>query len=340
MKTSIHTTAEQVKTYCARIGTDPLLVQGAGGNVSWKDGDTLWVKASGTWLADADVKDIFVPVDLVDLKKQIKVRNFAVVPSVINGSQLRPSIETLLHALMPHRIVVHLHAIEALAYLVRETAESEIRDKLSSLNLWSLVSYKKPGEALAVAVFNALEMSPNIEILLLKNHGLVIGGDSISQINSTLTQLLSKLKTQDIDVFDNPIPAPICIGGTKKYFPVEILGIHNLAIDSNLFDRVKNGWALYPDHVVFLGCFADFYDSILILSEELNHGIEPELVFIQGLGVFAKVEFSIAKKMQLKCYFDVIIRQPKKASLKILCEQEVFQLLDWDAELYRQQVSK
>ncbi len=49
----------------ARVGRNILLVQGAGGNSSIKDGDVLWVKASGTWLADAEDKEIFVPVSLV-----------------------------------------------------------------------------------------------------------------------------------------------------------------------------------------------------------------------------------------------------------------------------------
>ena len=48
--------AQEVAAYCARIGADPLLVQGAGGNASWKEAGTLWIKASGTWLADAGEK--------------------------------------------------------------------------------------------------------------------------------------------------------------------------------------------------------------------------------------------------------------------------------------------
>ena len=35
------------------IGADPLLIQGPGGNTSFKSGDELWVKASGAWLAEA-----------------------------------------------------------------------------------------------------------------------------------------------------------------------------------------------------------------------------------------------------------------------------------------------
>ena len=33
--------------FCAQGGKNSLLVQGAGGNVSFKDNDVLWIKASG-----------------------------------------------------------------------------------------------------------------------------------------------------------------------------------------------------------------------------------------------------------------------------------------------------
>ena len=48
----------------ARIGADPLLIQGAGGNTSIKDGGVMWIKASGTLLADALSRDVFVACDL------------------------------------------------------------------------------------------------------------------------------------------------------------------------------------------------------------------------------------------------------------------------------------
>ena len=47
----------------ARLGSDPLQVQGPGGNTSIKDGDVMWIKASGTELANAETQDIFVAVD-------------------------------------------------------------------------------------------------------------------------------------------------------------------------------------------------------------------------------------------------------------------------------------
>ena len=38
---------------CTDLGSDINLVQGAGGNISLKQGNDFWIKASGTWLADA-----------------------------------------------------------------------------------------------------------------------------------------------------------------------------------------------------------------------------------------------------------------------------------------------
>jgi len=133
--------------YCSAIGADPLLVQGAGGNVSWKDGDTLWVKASGAWLAEADKKDIFVPVDLKHLRVAIESGDFSVIPKLCGESTLRPSIETLLHALMPHRIVVHLHTIEILAHLVRDNCQTALLSLLDSSIHWTVVDYKSLGQS-------------------------------------------------------------------------------------------------------------------------------------------------------------------------------------------------
>ena len=54
---------QQLRSLSARAGADPLLVQAAGGNTSLKDNGIMWIKASGTWLKDAETRDIFVAVD-------------------------------------------------------------------------------------------------------------------------------------------------------------------------------------------------------------------------------------------------------------------------------------
>src|ERR1700728_4087306 len=48
----------------ARIGRDLLLIQASSGNTSLKVNGTLWIKASGKWLANAGQQELLVPVSL------------------------------------------------------------------------------------------------------------------------------------------------------------------------------------------------------------------------------------------------------------------------------------
>ncbi len=54
-----------------KLGADPLRTQAAGGNTSFKRDGVMWIKASGTWLAEALAKDIMTPVLLEPLRKAI-----------------------------------------------------------------------------------------------------------------------------------------------------------------------------------------------------------------------------------------------------------------------------
>jgi rhamnose utilization protein RhaD (predicted bifunctional aldolase and dehydrogenase) len=323
--------------YCARIGADPMLVQGAGGNVSWKEGDTLWIKASGTWLADAKEKEIFVSVDLVDLQIQISKGEFSSKPKLKSSSKLRPSIETLLHALMPHRVVVHVHAIEILTHLVRKNCLAELHSLLGSSISWTVVEYQKPGAELAAAVSAAL--SVKCDVVFLKNHGVIIGGADVFEVDQLLHQIISKLITTPNYVSVNVEKLKPVLTGGMQYTPVDIPAIHSLAINPDLFNRLKEDWALYPDHVVFLGPKPFFYASLELFAEELSKGNVPELLFIKGQGVYCGPDFSFAKKVQLKCYFDILIRQGNN-QLSSLTDEKTGDLLNWDAEKYRQELAK
>jgi len=53
----------EVLALAARLGRDPLVIQGAGGNISLKRDDVMWVKASGTWMAEAMERSILIPID-------------------------------------------------------------------------------------------------------------------------------------------------------------------------------------------------------------------------------------------------------------------------------------
>ncbi len=326
-----------VEDFCARIGADTLLVQGAGGNVSWKDGDSLWVKASGTWLAEARQKDIFVPIDLAALRKATALCDFSVKPSPIGTSALRPSIETLLHGLMPHRVVVHLHAVDALAYLVRRSFPAGVNQQIGGKIDWVSIAYCKPGAELARAVAQALAERPSADLVMMQSHGIVIGGHDVAEVGGRLECLLEALRLSPRPSVQPASPAVVLSG----YAAVADPSVQQLALDPVLFERLDRDWALYPDHVVFLGPRPIRHHS----AEEFRaawpeQAAWPELLFLKGMGVFARPSFSDAKLAQLRCYYDVLARQAPQEPLQALNDAQIAELLNWDAEKYRMSLAR
>src|SRR5690348_5389329 len=94
----------------ARVGRNPLLTQASTGNVSMKLDGVLWVKASGKWLADAADGDIFIPLDLSAV--QARVRQ-GLDPAI---EYQNASIETAMHVTIPHRVVLHVHSVNTIAW--------------------------------------------------------------------------------------------------------------------------------------------------------------------------------------------------------------------------------
>lgn len=320
-----------VEAFCVGIGSNPLLVQGAGGNVSWKTGSTLWIKASGTALRDASAQDIFVPVDVQEIRHAVDERRFDVQPSVVGSHLLRPSIETLLHALMPHPVVAHLHMVNVLAYLVREDASELMRlASMSGLN-FGFVAYYKPGEELAKAV-HRLPLE-RIDVVFLGNHGVVVGASNVDELRKRIAQLDAAFAGVSI-----PGPRPTLIppfSPNPAYQPIADNRLHGLAKDPDLAHRVTNDWALYPDHLVFLGARAVLVEEVADLAQMTT----APIVFVAGAGTYVSNAVTAAQLEQLACYFDVISRVPRSARLRSLSHIEVAQLLDWDAEKYRQSLS-
>ena len=329
--------AAQVLQFCAQIGTDALLVQGPGGNVSWKEDGVLWIKASGKWLADAKSSEIFVPVSLSPLQNALAKSDFTIVPTAMSGSQLRPSIETLLHVLMPHKIVVHLHPVEMLAHLVRNNQKEAIARYIGQEVNWIYVDYAKPGADLAEAVSHQLVNAAATDVIFLGNHGVLIGGEDIKEISLALNRLTSALKidTAPYSALHAAQSSEVPYALTNYQICAD-LQLNQLALDERLAKRLRTSWALYPDHVVFLGAEPVILDAST-QSGELEHIYltKPPFIFVIGHGVYESNDVTLAQKSQLRCYYDVVIRQPTDDTLTTLSQKQVFELVSWESEKHR-----
>lgn len=332
----LHKDRDELSAYCAQIGQDRLLVQGPGGNVSSKDGEVLWVKASGTWLAEAQAKDIFVPVDLQALRAELVKGNFSASPQTLGELALRPSIETLLHALMPHKFVAHLHAIEPLAHLVRKGVRDTLPSLMNTKKGWACVNYFKPGADLARAIFFAMERVPNIEVVFMVNHGIVIGAESIAGIDNILERLIRLTATTAL-VADDAV-APIAMGELERlgYHPCNDGGVNQLAQNRGLLERLTSDWALYPDHLVFLGDRPAILGDMLTVHDLSRLEKLPNYLFVPEVGVYENVVATPAHRAQIRCYFDVLSRQSDTQQLSTLNSTQIDEIINWDAERYRQ----
>lgn len=329
-----------VQSYCALISRDRLLVQAAGGNVSWKTIDTLWIKASGTWLADAEAREVFVPVDRQQIDNALANADYAFSPKSREGYTLRPSIETLLHALMPHQFVLHLHPVDALVHLAGLTCRADLDVLLGDVFEWELIDYHKPGAELAQAVHAKLREKPDVQVVLLKNHGVIIGAETIQEIDQHLITLSKCLRKQPRQlVTDTTETFEILIHETMEGIPYQFSSdarFHCLATDPELYLRLGNSWAICPDHVVFLGAQAVCIDRLSKLRIALEtFELPPPFIFVRGIGVLESLAITEAQKAQLLFYVDVMERVPTGQRLNSLGIAEISSLLGWEAEKYR-----
>jgi rhamnose utilization protein RhaD (predicted bifunctional aldolase and dehydrogenase) len=328
-----------VQSFCRSIGNDRLLVQGAGGNVSWKSGNTLWIKASGTWLAESQDRNIFVPVDLPAIQSAVGSGHFDYSPKVKVESYGRPSIETLLHAILPHKIVCHLHPVDCVAHMARENGGEAIRNVLEDAPFcWEWVPYYKPGPELAKAVHTALKTQPALELILLQNHGVIFGADSLNQLEVILSEFQQRTKLKPIwpstaKPTTNSSTQNVALCG---YRMSRTLDAQHLCQSPDWIRWLQNEWAICPDHVVFLGskaCHAPDLESGLIQITQLGDR-PPFLVLHNGI-VYENTMVTSAQCAQIQFYFDVLERQPPSQKLKVLSVSQISSLLDWEAEKYR-----
>lgn len=321
----------------ARIGADPLLVQGPGGNTSFKSGDQLWVKASGVWLAEANARPIFAGLSLTKAQHLATAGHTADFTSAcLPDSQpiLRPSIETAFHALMPHRAVVHAHAVGSMMISVLESGPAMAATALDGLD-WAWVPYCRPGAPLAAAIEKILARQ-RVDVLMLQNHGVIIGADTPKHAEVLLRQVEARL---DLPVRSIPQidTAPLGILQTDRY--ESILAVSSLAHVPDLFEAVTAA-ALFPDQVVFLGGAVPATASGETIDEaadrtQAESGIAPALVLSQGVGAFGARNRTPAASAVIDGLFEVVRRLPAGARIRGLPREAVTALLHWEAEAYR-----
>ncbi|MBR0796400.1 class II aldolase [Bradyrhizobium jicamae] len=331
----------ELRRMSARVGRNILLVQGAGGNSSLKDGDVLWVKASGTWLSDAEDKDIFVPVALSAARAALAAGDERAPLAPGAQTTLRASIETALHALMPHPVVLHVHSVNTIAWAARTDAGEEFAERLQGLS-WRRLGYHHPGLPLAQAVQETIAQG-RIDVLVLGNHGLVVGAATSAEAEALVADVETRLALppRNAAAADHDALLRMC-ADTDYRLPGDPLS-HGSATDPHSLSIATRG-SLYPDHVVFLGPAMPVLAADASLAAESARvaavGLPPPVAYlIPGTGTLIRKDVSAGAEAMLSCLALVTGRLPLTANITYLSAANEQALLNWDAEHYRQQLT-
>jgi rhamnose utilization protein RhaD (predicted bifunctional aldolase and dehydrogenase) len=294
----------QLRELSARIGCDPLLTQASTGNTSIKLDDVLWIKASGRWLADAKDQDILVPLDLREVKQYISRQ---VDPAEVYAWA---SIETAMHAVLPHPVDLQVHTVNTIAWAVRRDARRQLHRQLDGLR-WQWVPYVPSGLPLAQEIENALSISANANVLVLGNHGLVIAGGSCEEVTQLLAEVERRLaicprpaNVADYNALDGMTE------GSSWGLP-EDDGIHALAIDS-ASQSILSGGILFPCQSIFSNSTSpEMFQAVpcpvsIDQCESLYH-TRPFLM-IGGRGVIVKKTMTSSQRAMMSGLAQVVQR--------------------------------
>ena len=381
-------------------------VLAGGGNTSFKNEETLYVKGSGMSLADA-VSASFVQMDrkalariwekkypessaereravLADIMAAKKAGEPSTGPydvpltlrEVSRVEEKRPSVETLLHNIIPFAFTVHLHPALVNGLTCSRQGETAAKEIFGEEALWIPIS--NPGYKLSKKVKTAMDAhtakhGKAAAIIFLQNHGVFVGGDSVEEIKKLYSEIMLKIdakiqrrpdfsceKQAEQEGLDEITQTLAGLAGAAVI--LQNKEISKLVRDRSSFGPVFS--AFTPDHIVYAGSEPLFVEigtktaiaeappqKIAVKKEALKQawnsyvqrtGRKPKITAVQGLGVFGTAATEKAALLALDLFMDAVKIAAYAESFggyQFMTEEHINFINEWEAERFRASVS-
>lgn len=329
------------------------LVQAGGGNSSVKlSKDKMLIKSSGIQLSDISYNKGYSTVnplvitDFFNSNSTLECEKELIDKCMINGS--RPSIEVFLHAITDV-FTLHIHPIVVNILTCRKNGIHILKTLFPKA---LFIEYDTPGIKLAKKYFSAIsELKKNgtIDIVFLKNHGLIVSGKSEVEVYEKVNQVIRRI--EDYLVIDMAKYHEVTKIYTvlKKIYNDDFNDIVYLSNNVDVINLIKNldeigsNICFCPDCIVYCG------KKILILDEEFkledikNFIIEfgkpiiivyKDNVYICAANIYKARDIESVLSFGLK-----VLDANKNYQIDFLDNQEQNFLLNWDAEKYRRELN-
>ena len=311
--------------FSSRIGRDILLIQANTGNTSIKTGQHLWIKASGTWLADANRQNILMRLELAKARASLRRgANPAETHPWDQEDERQPSIETALHVTMPHRVVIHVHSVNVIAWAVRQDGPACLAERLEGLR-WRWIPYAPSGVPLAQEVGHALSEAPDTDVFILANHGLVVGGPNCARSEALLWEVERRLALTARRAPKANSEVLHRLAQASEWHLADNVTVHALATDPVSAGIIAGG-LLFPCQAIFsssdpANLFRPVgYDGLLRVPEKYR---DRPFLIVEECGVLTHGSLSAAGSAILTGFAQVVRRIPQYAAVRYLTSQQI-----------------
>ena len=358
-----------------RYGTDRGYVAAGGGNTSWKNEVSMYVKGSGTELATIKAEG-FVKMDLSRLdqiwknrysedtdEREEQVLSDMMAARCPSEMEKRPSVESLLHALIPYTFVVHTHPTLVNGVTCSARGEETVRELFGDKVVWIPVT--DPGYTLAKEVYDRVKRhtakgersSPESYSCRTTVCSSPVprwrrSDETYEEIFSKIRKKVGTYPVEDASSVDDAAVREVRdILEPVLNEELTVVGIVNqdildYAVSEDAFEPLS--LSLTPDHIVYYGFKPVYVSDLASLGEAVQefvrkHGDNPRLAVVKGLGAFSFHSSASMAEKGADLFLDdvnVTVFTRSFGGHLFMPVQRIDFIRNWEAEKYRASLSK
>lgn len=373
-----------LRVYTSRLlGRDASLVLHGGGNTSVKstatnlfgeDEEILYVKGSGWDLATIEAEG-FAPVKMDMLLKMAELKELSDTDMVkyqrlamTNPSAPNPSVEAILHAIIPFKFVDHTHTDAVVTITNTHGGEDKIKELYGEKVL--IIPYIMPGFVLAKLIYDMTrDVNWNeLEGMVLMNHGLFTFSDDAKKSYEKTIELVDKAERYleakgavlHVEKSDASLELLTLakirkeVSNLKGGATISILNESDLALhfSKQNVEKIATRGPLTPDHVIrtkripailgddfradlasFVKEYKEYFEANKTTETLLNPA--PNFAVLKGNGTLSfganAKEANIIKDINDHT-FEAILKAEKLGGYKALSAKNIFEVEYWSLE--------
>ncbi len=359
-----------------RYGADPDYVVAGGGNTSWKTKDELYIKASGSALESIEANG-FVKLDRSRLAsiwtsrypEDPEARESAVLADLMaarfpSEANKRPSVETLLHDMLPRAFVVHTHPALVNGITCSAEGEGASTRLFGDEALW--IPSTNPGYILSRVVREAIEAHKartgrDPAFILLQNHGIFVAAETVAGIDAIYARVMSTIagaiaRRPDFSGAttaygdSRAVAARLSVLAASEGAPASVAfrrdaELARLTSSSQSFAPVASPFS--PDHIVYAGSDPLFVDAAEDLEPAWKRfvdglGRKPKILALRGCGIFGIGGNEKSARLAVELFLDaakVAAYVESFGGPRFMSQDQIDFINTWEVERYRSKIS-